>query len=63
MAQRNKESVTLSWPIGMKAFLSEVVYPQTRVKTTQISEIMIEDWLKKNGWWEKWEAFQNGDIL
>ena len=62
-APRRKEAVTLSWPIGMKGFMDQVVFGETRVKLTQISETAMEDWLKKNNWWDQYQEYLMKDML
>lgn len=54
---------TITWPEELLKFVDGPLFEKTRIKFTQVTQLAMEDWLKKNGHWDAYQASLVESIL
>ncbi len=61
--KKTKSPLTITWPDTLVAFIKGPVFDKTRIKPAQLSELAMEDWLKKHGYWDEYQnTLAGGEI-
>lgn len=63
MAERKRLPLTITWPEEMINFIKGPLFEKIRIKPAQLSELAMEEYLKKNGYWDEYQATLSADIL
>lgn len=60
---KDRESVTITWPASLLNFVKGPLFEKTRIKTAQLSQLAMENYLKENGYWEAYQTYLSQDIM